>query len=78
MKVLYGKPLSDDELKHFTQIVFTNVIMIIKALAAQVEKYGLKHEVSEDLLAAKPVLPCLESWIRASLPQGFRSRDILS
>lgn len=48
MKVLYGKPLSDDELKHFTQIVFTNVIMIIKALAAQVEKYGLKAEVSEE------------------------------
>jgi len=48
MKVLYGKPLSEDELKHFTQIVFTNAIVIIKALAAQVEKYGLKSELTPE------------------------------
>lgn len=49
MKVLYGQPLTEDERKHFTQIVYTNVIMIIKALANQVEKYGLKAELSPEL-----------------------------
>lgn len=49
MKVLYGQPLTEDERKHFTQIVYTNVIMIIKTLANQVEKYGLKDELSPQL-----------------------------
>lgn len=46
MKVLYGQPLTEDERKHFTQIVYTNVITLIKALATQVERYGFKVELT--------------------------------
>ena len=60
MKVLYGQPLTEDERKHFTQIVYTNVIMIIKTLANQVDKYGLKEEVSFCAILTANILVCFD------------------
>jgi hypothetical protein len=45
MKVIYGKPLTEEERKHYTQIVFTNVIVFMKELNKQVDKLGLKSKL---------------------------------
>jgi len=45
MKVIYGEPLSQEELKHYTQIVYSNTLVFIKAICTALESFGLKMEL---------------------------------
>lgn len=61
MKVLYGEPLSQEELKHYTQIVYSNTLVAIKGLCSALELFGYKAELSpEQAQAYDSLMDCGE------------------
>ena len=48
MKVLYGKPLDDEERRQMTPVVYSNTISSMKILVDQTLNFGYEEDVSDD------------------------------
>jgi len=46
MKVLYGKPLDDEERRQMTPVVYSNTVSAMKILVDQTINFGYEEEVS--------------------------------